>query len=154
MPSLRESVREVRLLSAIGQFQDHDQTATLDALLAIDFLIHHPLALRRFVEDSKQEWPDRALPSDSELASTEEDLLAWKRASVASVVVPALRNLVARQLLRRGSGNDLYLTTQGSDLLDHMEVQLRQSAIVDSFVREPARSMEWFNDATESRRER
>ena len=123
MRDLRAWAREGRLLEVLMHGTRSDGLSDLDDLCAVDFVLQHPSVLRQFARLSQTAWSPALLPSPQESRSTEETFLAWKRSLAGEVIVPMLRRLIARGLVKRDS---LYLrlTTSGYEAAQRLQVGL------------------------------
>ncbi len=95
------------------------QVSDVDGVLAVDFLLQHPLVMQRFATFSNHAWRPDVMPGVTETDSSEEALLGWKRSVAGGVVVPMLRRLLGRGLVER-RGITLALTAAGIGMADQL----------------------------------
>lgn len=99
---------------------DEGLGASLDDVVAIDFLLQHPFALVRFAELSSTPWPVSALPQMQETESSEETLLRWKRSIALEVITPWLGRLIGRGLVTQTAARTFQMTALGAATQDKL----------------------------------
>jgi hypothetical protein len=113
MPEARVWAREVRLLIVLNAGTRAPHRSDVDDVLAADFLLQHPSLLLRFADHDDGGWRFWLRLSASEIDSTEETLLGWKRAVAVRVVAPMLGRLIARGLATHDGLGALHVTSPG-----------------------------------------
>lgn len=111
---VRTYAREGRLLVVLAAGTRSPNVSDLDGLVGVDFLLQHPSLLERFAAFAKQPWEPGVRASSIEADSSEEALLGWKRSVAGDVVVPLLRRLLGRGLVR-SDRTTLELTVAGTE---------------------------------------
>lgn len=124
MTSLREWKRELRLLLIVSEIADHGTADVVD-VLAADFLLQHPSLLPSFAARGAASLPIDADVPASEVHSSEEAFLRWKRSVGDQAVAPMLGRLFARSLLTREGETGVRLTSAGKSLIANREQMLR-----------------------------
>lgn len=120
MAAPRTWQREARLLLTVAELDHGGHGATVDDVVAVDFLLQHPLALTRFAR-AHDRWPSSVLPTQDEAESTEETFLRWKRSVAQGVVTPLLGSLIGRGLVARTPQQTLRLTDLGEEVRDRLQ---------------------------------
>lgn len=82
-------------------------------VFAVDFLLQHPSLLRPFARRSARSLPPAAEPPASEVESSEEALLRWKRSVGAQILAPMLGRLIARGLVTQSREGRLAILPRG-----------------------------------------
>jgi hypothetical protein len=106
--------REARLVVTIHELTADRSSAAIDDVLAIDFLLQHPAALRNFISLDEPPWPSASHPTPAEIDSSEEVFLRWKRSTVFRTLAPLLGRLIGRGLVTRPLPAGLALTRRGT----------------------------------------
>lgn len=119
MRMLRSWKREARLLAIVAELGAVDRPS-LEQLVLADFLLQHPSLLAGLARRLGSSLPDEAGASDVEIDSSEEALLAWKRAVGARPLLLMLGRLIARGLIRAEPSGSLALTPRGEEIAESL----------------------------------
>jgi len=120
MKSAREKRREARLLLIIDAVSREGRAAEAVDVFALDFLLQHPSLLRTYLRGTRLELPPEAVPSPTETESSEEALLRWKRSVGSRALAPMIGRLIARGLIRRGSGGRFEVAPRGDEAIERL----------------------------------
>lgn len=120
MRSAREKRREARLLLIIAAVAKEGKAAEAVDVFTLDFLLQHPSLLRTYLRGTKLQLPPEAVPSATETESSEEALLRWKRSVGARALAPMIGRLIARGLVRRGSGGRFEVAPRGDEAIERL----------------------------------
>jgi hypothetical protein len=115
MQTLRSWKREGRLLAIIAEFSATGGPS-FEQVVLTDFLLQHPSLLADIARDLGRSLPDEAEAREVEIDSSEEALLAWKRAVGARPLLPMLGRLIARGLIRARLPEGFALTPRGEEI--------------------------------------
>jgi hypothetical protein len=113
MSRSRIARREARLVLIVQKLTAGHRSVAIDDVLAIDFLLQHPAALRTFIRLDEPPWPSASYPTPAEIDSSEEVFLRWKRSTVSQALAPLVGRLIGRGLVTRPLPASLALTRRG-----------------------------------------
>lgn len=120
MRGAREKRREARLLLIIAALTEEGKATEAIDVFALDFLLQHPLLLRSYLRGTKLRFPPDAVPSATEIESSEEVLLRWKRSVAGRTLAPMIGRLIARSLVRRRVDGRLELAPRGDEAAERL----------------------------------
>jgi hypothetical protein len=152
MRTLRSWKRESRLLLIVAELSQARMPSGAD-VLAADFLLQHPSLLASFARRSAGALPPIAEPPASEVESSEEALLRWKRSVGAQIVAPMLGRLIARGLIAQSREGRLVILPSGERAVQELRgrqgspEQSRLGFVAEQIQADDQQAREWLRAA-------
>jgi len=93
-------------------------------IFSVDFLLQHPSLLGSFARRSARSLPPAAEPPASEIESSEEALLRWKRSVGPQILAPMLGRLIGRGLIAQSREGRLAILPRGKQVAQELRGSL------------------------------